>query len=207
MIAKLSIAAAALSGAVALALSAQAGPGSTLAVQVKDARGLPIKDAVVTIYPAAGVSVPKGFSWPNAMGQKDLAFVPGTLIVAKGSNVAFPNFDRVRHSVYSFSKPAKFEINLYGSDQTRSQSFPIAGTVAVGCNIHDQMRGYIKVVDTPFAAKTDREGRVRFDGLPAGGAKVRIWYPSAVAADNEAEHATSLNGGFNSRSVVLPLRG
>ena len=68
------------------------------------------------------------------------------------------------------------------------------------------MIGYIRVVDTPFAAKTDREGRVRFEGLPAGGARVRIWHPAAIATDNEAEHATSLNTGANSRAVVLPLR-
>ena len=206
MVRRISLAAIALAGATAFAFAAQAGGASSLVVVVKDNRGVPIKDAVVTVYPASGVSAPAKFSWPNAMAQKDLSFVPGTLIVPRGSRVAFPNFDRVRHSIYSFSDAAKFEISLYGRDQSRAQAFPVAGNVAIGCNIHDQMRGYIKVVDTPFAAKTDREGRVTLDGLPAGAAEVRIWYPAAQASDNEADHDTVLKTGANSRAVVLPLR-
>ena len=186
--------------------SAHAGDAATLKVVVKDNRGLPIQDAVVTVFPAKAVAPPTSFPWPSAMGQKDLNFVPGTLIVPKGTRVAFPNFDRVRHSIYSFSDAAKFEISLYGRDQTRSQGFPIAGNVALGCNIHDQMRGYIKVVDTPYAAKTDREGRVVLDGLPTGAVEVRIWHPAAMASKNEADHDTVLGAGLNSRAVVLPLR-
>lgn len=186
--------------------SAHAGDAATLNVTVKDNRGLPIKDAVVTVFPARAVAPPTSFPWPSAMSQKNLNFVPGTLIVPKGTRVAFPNFDRVRHSIYSFSDPAKFEISLYGREQTRSQGFPIAGNVALGCNIHDSMRGYIKVVDTPYVAKTDREGRVVLDGLPTGDVEVRIWHPAAMASKNEAEHDTALNAGLNSRAVVLPLR-
>ncbi len=203
---KITLAFITLFGAAAVTFAAQAGSASSLTVMVKDNRGLPIKDAVVTVYPAKGVSAPAKFAWPNAMAQKDLNFVPGTLIVPKGSKVAFPNFDRVRHSIYSFSNAAKFEISLYGRDQSRTQGFPVAGNVAIGCNIHDLMRGYIKVVDTPYAAKTDREGRVMLDGLPSGAAEVRIWHPSALASDNEADHDTVLADGANSRAVVLPLR-
>ena len=196
----------AAAGCIALTVSAQAGGAAALMVVVKDSRGVPIKDAVVTVYPAQGVSAPAKFAWPNAMAQKDLNFVPGTLIVPRGSKVAFPNFDRVRHSIYSFSSAAKFEISLYGRDQSRTQGFPVAGAVAIGCNIHDSMRAYIKVVDTPYAAKTDREGRVVLDGLPSGAAEVRIWHPAALASDNEADHDTTLSVGANVRSVVLPLR-
>ncbi|WP_420605392.1 methylamine utilization protein [Novosphingopyxis sp.] len=206
MFRRITLAVIAATGALAFAFAAQAGGASSLTVVVKDRRGIPIKDAVITVYPAKGVSAPAKFAWPNAMAQKDLNFVPGTLIVPKGSKVAFPNFDRVRHSIYSFSDAARFEISLYGRDQSRAQSFPVAGNVALGCNIHDSMRGYIKVVDTPYAAKTDREGRVVIDGLPSGATEVRIWHPAALASDNEADHDTVLADGANSRAVVLPLR-
>lgn len=196
-----------LTGIFVLACAAQAGGPSSLTVVVKDARGVPVTDAVVTVYPAKGTSAPASFSWPNAMAQKDLNFVPGTLIVPKGSRVGFPNFDRVRHSIYSFSDAAKFEISLYGRDQTRTQFFPMVGTVAVGCNIHDSMRGYIRVVDTAFAAKTDRYGKVTINDLPGGAAEVRIWHPAAQASGNEADHDTILNAGANARNVILPLRG
>ena len=146
-------------------------------VQVVDDRGLPVRDAVVEITPAAGANSPSGFAWRAAIAQKDLQFTPGTLIVAKGSTVAFPNLDKVRHSIYSFSKIAKFEIELYGRDQTRTQRFAIAGTAALGCNIHDGMRGYVRVVDTPYAAKTNANGIVDLSGVPTGKATVTVWHP------------------------------
>ncbi len=179
--------------------------GTNLRVIVKDERGIPVSDAVVMVYPATGTSKSLKFG-SNIMAQKSLAFVPGTLIVGKGSSVSFPNFDRVRHSIYSFSKAARFEIDLYGKDQSRSQMFPITGSVAVGCNIHDQMRGYIKVVDTPFAAKTDRNGSIDLTGLPAGAAAVKIWHPQARGTGNESVYKASLTAGANERQFVLAVR-
>ena len=178
---------------------------SSLSVAVRDERGVPVSEAVVMVYPAGGASKPMRFG-PNVMAQRNLAFAPGTLIAAKGSSVSFPNFDRVRHSIYSFSKAARFEINLYGKDQTRAQSFPIAGSVALGCNIHDNMRGYIKVVDTPFAAKTDRNGLVNLSDLPNGAATVKIWHPQARMAGNEVTYKTALTGGTNDRRFALAMR-
>ena len=38
--------------------------------------------------------------------------------------------------------PAKtFTLELYGHDDRRSVTFDRAGTIALGCNIHDAMRG------------------------------------------------------------------
>ena len=111
-------------------------------LQVFDQRGLPVEGAVIEIPPPSGSTRPLAFPWRSAMAQRNQTFVPGTLIVPQGANVAFPNLDTVRHSIYSFSKVARFQIDLYGRDQTRSQRFPLTGTVALGCNIHDKMRGY-----------------------------------------------------------------
>lgn len=187
-------------GAITLAAS-----GSNLSIVVKDERGIPVSDAVVMVYPASMTGKTPRFG-PTSMAQKNFAFVPGTLIVARGASVSFPNFDRVRHSIYSFSKAARFEINLYGKDQSRSQLFPISGTVAIGCNIHDQMRGYIKVVDTPFAAKTDRNGVLELAGLPSGAATVKIWHPQVKSASNETAYKASLSVGRNERSFILAIR-
>jgi hypothetical protein len=140
------------------------------------------------------------------MAQKDMQFVPGTLIVAKGSTVAFPNLDRLRHSVYSFSPIARFTIDLYGRDQTRSQAFPIAGTVALGCNIHDGMRGYIRVVETPFAGKTDSDGYVTLNALPMGSARITVWHPRLRAPGNEMTQVVAVAANNGSRKVQVQLR-
>lgn len=192
--------------AVPLAASWAAVPPS-MQVQVVDERGIPVRDAVVELTPNGGWrGGPIRFGWKSAMAQKSVAFVPGTLVVAKGTSVAFPNIDSVRHSVYSFSKAARFEIDLYGRDQTRSHNFPIAGTVALGCNIHDQMRGYIRVVDTPFAAKTDQNGLVRLTGMAAGGYQMTIWHPRARTPGGELDRPVTIGAGQSSQKIALKLR-
>ena len=156
-----------------------------LALRLTDRAGHPIEDAVVTVVPAIRGAKPPAFTWPAEMVQKNIAFIPHVLIVPVGATVRFPNRDAVRHHIYSFSKPARFEMKLYGRDETRSYTFTTAGTVALGCNIHDRMTGFIRVVDTPFAAKSDRLGALSIDGLSAGIARVTIWHPRLKTRDNE----------------------
>ncbi len=187
--------------------AAPAAVATAVQVQVVDERGMPVRDAVVELTPNGGW---RGgairFAERPAMAQKNVAFAPGTLIVARGSTVAFPNLDSVRHSVYSFSKAARFEIDLYGRDQTRSHSFPIAGTVAVGCNIHDQMRGYIRVVDTPFAGKTDQNGLVRLSGMTPGGYQLTVWHPQARTPGGESKRPIAVGAAPSSQKIALKLR-
>ena len=175
-------------------------------VQVVDENGVPVRNAVVEIDSASRASGPIRFPWRMAMAQRNETFVPGTLIVARGSTVAFPNLDKVRHSIYSFSKPARFEIDLYGRDQTRTHTFPNSGTVTLGCNIHDQMRAYIRVVDTPYAAQTDHNGYVRLDGVPGGSASLTVWHPRLRAPNNETRRSLTVAGNASRQVVKVRLR-
>lgn len=179
---------------------------ANMRIQVTDENGVPVRDAVVELMPAGGWSGAIRFPWRMAMAQRNEQFVPGTLIVARGSRVAFPNLDKVRHSVYSFSKPSRFEIDLYGRDQSRTQDFPIAGSVKLGCNIHDDMRGYIRITDTPFAAKTDHNGYADLGAPPSGGAKLTVWHPRLRAPGNEQVQSLSVSGRDTVRKVKVRLR-
>lgn len=147
---------------------------------VSDSSGNPVKDAVVMV--ASPTTGPIKFSWPFEMKQKDLAFDPFVLIVPVGAEVKFPNLDRVRHHVYSFSKGNKFELKLYGKEEARSVTLKKAGVAAIGCNIHDTMVAYIRVVDTPYAAKTGSDGKVTLD-LPASATSATVWHPNALPAE------------------------
>src|SRR5580698_10617741 len=137
-----------------------------LEVILKDARGQPVPDAVVTFTPAQAPGRAPHFDWPMIMAQHNIAFDPHVLIVPVGADVTFPNQDTVRHDVYSFSAAKRFELKLYGREQARTVHFDKAGVVAVGCNIHDRMSGFIFVTSTPFAAKTDAAGRAVIASVP-----------------------------------------
>lgn len=192
-----------------MALSTPLGAAAgELDLRVLDGAGRPVADAVVTVHPASGaLRLPAAFAGGNMMVQQNIAFAPNVLIVPVGATVSFPNKDKVRHQIYSFSKPAKFEIKLFARDETRSYRFTTAGAVALGCNIHDAMSGFIKVVDTPYAAKSGADGRVRLTGLLGGMARVTVWHPKARGKDNETAFSTALVAtGTVSRAVTLPLR-
>jgi plastocyanin len=197
-------------GACSIALAggvcAAAQDTTSVRVQVIDADGLPVRDAVVELHSARSISGPIRFPWKMGMAQKGLQFTPGTLVVAKGSTVAFPNLDQVRHSIYSFSKPARFEFDLYGRDQTRTQNFPITGSVKLGCNIHDDMRGYVRVTDTPFAGKTDHNGYVTLAGMPTGSASLTVWHPQLRSPANEQKSAFSVSGAAQLHKFKVSLR-
>jgi len=193
-----------LMAAMACASAACAGD---LTVSLKTAKGQPVRDAVVTVYPAAGTSGPIHFDWPYRMAQHNLQFDPFVLIVAQGAVVSFPNLDPVRHQVYSFSPTHPFELKLYGRDETRTVRFDKVGVVALGCNIHDSMVAFIKVVDTPYAARSGASGEASIPGAPAGAATLRIWHPYLKAPGNEIIRQVSVpREGVDRETVLLDLR-
>lgn len=200
------VAAPLIGAAVGVNAIALAATPASLRVQVVDGEGLPVRDAVVELHVAKPPQGPIRFPWKMGMAQKSQQFTPGTLIVARGSTVAFPNLDNVRHSIYSFSKPARFAIELYGRDQTRTHTFSVAGSVKLGCNIHDQMRGYIRVTDTPFAGKTDHNGYVTLGGMGPGAARLTVWHPAQRTPGNESASGITITGGTQSHKLKVALR-
>lgn len=189
---------------LALAPAARAGDVAFLVV---NAKGKPTADVVITAYPPGLKADQIRFSWPQEMDQHNLQFDPFVLVVPVGANVSFPNRDAVRHHVYSFSPAKPFELKLYGKDETRSVRFDRAGVVALGCNIHDGMVGFIKVVDTPFAAKTDDKGQAQLKGLPAGQIQVRIWHPYLKAPGNEIARTVAVSAsGAPLQTIQVDLR-
>jgi plastocyanin len=174
-----------------LALLAFAGTAqaSTVSIDVRGPDGKPLAGAVVTVEsPRFAAPAAKG---PYAIEQRDISFQPHVLIVPVGATVSFPNRDKVRHHVYSFSKPKKFDLKLYGREDTRTVAFDKPGAVALGCNIHDAMSGFVYVVSTPYADQADAAGHTRFD-VPAGPVSVRVWHPSIRSGGNALVHAVMI---------------
>ncbi len=174
-----------------------------LTVSVRDTAGRPVRDAVVTVRPNAGVpSGPIRFSWPLRIVQQDVQFQPYVLIAPVGGTVSFPNLDRVRHHVYSFSRGNRFEIELFGRDQTRTHAFATTGVAALGCNIHDQMLAYVRVVDTPYAGKTNATGDVTIPAIPVGAARLVVWHPQLNTRGNEMPYTLTIGAGAGRQTAT-----
>jgi plastocyanin len=151
-----------------------AGPGDLEAI-VKDERGKPVADAVVSLTSPATATRPRAS--PALMDQQNKEFVPLVLPVAVGTSVTFPNRDNIRHHVYSFSPAKRFELPLYIGTPAAPVVFDKPGAVVLGCNIHDWMVGYVYVLPTPYFAKTAEDGKARIADVPAGAWESRVWHP------------------------------
>ncbi|MBI1291751.1 methylamine utilization protein [bacterium] len=180
---------------LAALVCASAAHAADLNVRVTSEAGAPVENAVVTFMPATRPTAPIRFDWAYQIAQRNLQFEPYILIVPVGAEVRFPNLDRVRHHVYSFSNGNRFELELYGRDETRSRRFTSVGVAAIGCNIHDQMQAYIVIVDTPFVGRTGANGAVTIPGA-SGPGELRVWHPHLRA-----------RGGVLTRAVTLPAAG
>jgi len=181
-----------------LGLLGTAAMAAPLVVQLRDRQGAPVTGAVVGLERTGEPKAAKPGTRAE-MAQRDRQFDPRLLAVQTGTEVHFPNLDKVRHHVYSFSPTKPFELKLYLGQAAPPVKFDKSGVVAMGCNIHDQMSAAIVVLDTPHFAISDAQGRVRFD---QGGQVLRAWHPKLADAALLAQPAKPEGGTVD---WVLPL--
>ncbi|MFT2111195.1 Cupredoxin [Marinomonas sp. 2405UD68-3] len=168
---------------------------STLSVTVSNEDGQPIKNTVVELYnpdyliDSASYDGPKAFEVAQRMRQ----FQPFVLAVPVGSSITFPNYDKTRHHVYSFSPIKTFELKLFSGQAHDPVIFNEAGVVALGCNIHDAMQSHIYVTDSRYFMVTDENGQVQFSSLPETSFNVKVWHPLQGEAVEPQMVATSSN--------------
>ncbi len=134
--------------------------------------------------PAKGGSLPV-----KQVTQKEMVFLPAILPVQVGTTVEFPNEDATYHNIFSYSPAKRFDLGRYRPDERPipSQVFDKPGLVTLRCDIHEHMRGLILVLETPYFATTDDEGRFRLTGLPAGKYKLKAWIDSRDTREQTVE--------------------
>jgi len=172
-------------GATAIASGAEA---RTVTGQVLGQDGKPIAHAVVFVQEP--VSLPPAEAAPPAiMDQFNKTFVPEVLPITVGTQVRFPNRDQIRHHVYSFSRPKRFELPLYKGEDAPPVLFDKPGVVKIGCNIHDWMSAVILVLPNDRFAVTKEDGTFRLPSLDAGAYTITAWHvQSRDKTEDIAQH-------------------
>jgi len=156
-------------------LAAHWAHAATVVITVQAIDGKPLQGAVVTAYPLD--SAPHRPAPVKAvMDQVNRAFLPDLLIIPVGSTVVFPNSDSVSHQIYSFSPAKRFQLPLYRGTPYPPVHFDQTGVVTLGCNIHDEMVGYLVVTDAPHFGRTDARGAWTSE-VPRGRYRISIWHP------------------------------
>jgi hypothetical protein len=138
-------------------------------IYYKDAQNLPV-------HPDLKASKKKEV----VFDQKGCRFIPHALLVRTDQMVLVKSDDAIAHNTHTntiFNQPVNFL--LAPNDRTgipvdvkRPESLPLP----VQCDIHPWMKAYWLVVDHPYAAVTDKEGRFTIENLPVGEHEFRVWH-------------------------------
>lgn len=156
-----------------LSASAMEAGGITGKVTLLD-HGRPRRDAAGVVVWVEGINTP---ARPRVRQMVSIhkRFEPRVIAVEKGGEVAFPNEDSIYHNVFSVSGRNRFDLGLYRRGHSRQVKFLYPGLVRVYCNIHPQMVGYIRVVDSSLYWVTEKDGEFSFDRVPEGTRTVWAW--------------------------------
>jgi len=148
------------------------------------ARGSDVRQALVWYEPASPAPAsPSTF----VMTTRGKQFEPRTLTIPVGSRVRFPNEDVILHNVFSVSGASSFDLGLYRRGKGKEQKFDRPGLVRVFCNVHHSMVGYILVLQSPYVATPDAEGRFVLTGLPRGPGRLTVWHEQAELAGMDVQ--------------------
>jgi plastocyanin len=135
--------------------------------------------SVVYVEAIAG----KTFSAPAqnpVMAQSRLTFQPHILPVQQGTTVDFLNEDSVAHNVFWVSvggnKKLGHNLGTWPQNEKRVFKFVNSGDVALFCNVHPEMTGYIVVVPTPYFALTSETGEYKIENVPDGSYSLSAWH-------------------------------
>ncbi|MCC5450220.1 methylamine utilization protein [Rheinheimera sp. UJ51] len=201
-----------LLGILMLVFASFASQGQGVSITVLDQTNKPLADAVIEI-------ISPDFKTTTAakiahVAQEDLVFVPFVTAIQQGNLIDFPNRDKTRHHVYSFSSAKTFEIQLYSGKPEAPVQFDEPGIVVLGCNIHDYMLAYIYIGENPLLLVTDSEGKVNFPEVPKGELRLKIWHPWQVEAlaeqvvtPDETNHLTFSLAIEDNEKPRAPQRG
>ena len=148
---------------------------------LSDKNGQAVPNAVLYATPLdAPLPPPKAVN-PLVVAQENYNFVPYVSVMRVGTSVRFPNRDPHDHHLKSFSPAKSFELRVYSKrEEPAPIPFDTVGEVALVCHLHDSMRGFIYVVDTPYFAKSDKAGNALLQNLPAGKYEIKAWAPSML---------------------------
>lgn len=176
-------------------------------------RGL--RDVFVFAYRPRNLKARTAPGKPFPVTIKNCTFDPPAALLRVGQKVVFTNNDPTPHGVHTFPyNPATSPFNKIlrpNPRQRRPGAAAVKETlqyrgeermpVKVVCDLHPWMVTYQLPLEHDFAALTDKAGRFKITGLPAGNYTFRIWHARAGFLEKSLR-LTIIPGAAVSRRLV-----
>jgi len=117
---------------------------------------------------------------PVFFDQKGCRFLPHVLVVQVGQPLLIISGDPITHNTHTNPKRNKLFNQAIAPEDRKgvpcdySKAEP--GPLAVVCDLHTWMKAYHFPLDHPYAAVTDKDGKFKIEGLPAGTHSFNVWH-------------------------------
>jgi plastocyanin len=164
-----------LFGATLLVGAAQAGDvkGKVSATGLKSAENIAV---YIDAIPGKKFDAP---SQHASVDQRDMKFIPQTIVILKGTTVDFLNSDHVAHNVHWSSiggdKALAHNLVTVSPGEKKSFEFDNTGAATILCNFHFDMIGYVVIVPTPYFTLTGSDGTFTIKNVPPGTYTLKTW--------------------------------
>jgi hypothetical protein len=116
--------------------------------------------------------------------QKNCQFIPHALILRTDQSIEILSDDPISHNTHVFPirQDGKNQV-LSPSDRSGNVKWeftqPEKMPTTVKCDIHAWMEARWLIIDHPYAAITDKQGRFKIENVPAGEHNFMIWHERA----------------------------
>jgi hypothetical protein len=136
--------------------------------------------------------------------QKNCRFRPHAMVIRTDQTVLCKSDDNCSHNTHSFPQRNNTENFVIASIDRKGIPIKMklaeAAPIDVRCDIHSWMSAKWLIVDHPYAAVTDADGRFKIEKLPVGTHKFRVWHERAGLI--EKEWSVEVKAGDNAVSPV-----
>jgi len=152
-------------------------------ISVANVKGEPLSNMVVYLEPL-DKQILRSTSKTLQISQYNKSFSPYISVSQTNQPVSFVNQDDITHHIYSVGNKNKFSFKIRAGDSNTSIEFNRATEIAMGCNIHDWMSGYLLVLNTPLFEKTNEQGVAYLNVPQHGKYKIVVWHPQMKEQNN-----------------------
>jgi hypothetical protein len=147
-----------------------------------------------------------------AFDQKDCRFVPHALLVRTDQVVRVKSDDSCAHNTKTNTR-SNDPVNylLQAKDRTGREvknKAPEKLPVKVECNIHRWMSAWWLILDHPYAAISDDQGKFTIADVPAGEIELIIWHERAgyiQTADGKRRHRVMVAAGQTADLGIIKI--
>ena len=135
-----------------------------------------VKDAVISLINVEGSQSFGAMGSEFVLDQQGCTYQPHVLLVPVKTPVQILNNDGILHNIHTYSTKNR-QVNLAQLPITKrlKKAFKVPEKVLVRCDLHGWMHSWIVVVEHPYHAVTDAQGKFTIPDIPPGTYVVQSW--------------------------------